>query len=189
MYNFFKTSFLVISCSIVLGCASTPNNTGGVNDELYQLENQPLTVSNESIISAEENILISETFTARVEDLSDSDRVKLYENQLVLFAYDSNVIREKMHLNLKSQSEVLMNNPNLRVMLEGRTDDRGTKTYNLILGEHRADAVKSHLVSLGVNSDQVLTVSLGENEPLLEFKNNQDKYWELNRSVFFKFID
>ncbi|MBB3035003.1 peptidoglycan-associated lipoprotein Pal [Alteriqipengyuania lutimaris] len=67
---------------------------------------------------------------------------------------------------LQTQAQYLSQYPNLRVTIEGHADERGTRDYNLALGERRANAAKNYLVSLGIAANRVRTVSYGEERPV-----------------------
>ena len=81
---------------------------------------------------------------------------------------------------LKRQAAWLASYPNVRVLVAGNADERGTREYNLALGERRANAVKDYLVSLGVNASRVDTVSYGKERPVVA--GSDDQSWALNRN-------
>lgn len=81
---------------------------------------------------------------------------------------------------LKRQAAWLASYPNVRVLIAGNADERGTREYNLALGERRANAVKEYLVSLGVSASRVDTVSYGKERPVAAGSNDQS--WALNRN-------
>ena len=80
---------------------------------------------------------------------------------------------------LRSQAEYLQQYPNVRATVEGHCDERGTRESNLALGERRANAARNYLVSLGVASDRVTTVSYGKERPV-ELGSNEAA-WARNR--------
>ena len=67
---------------------------------------------------------------------------------------------------LQTQAQYLGQYPNISVTIEGHADERGTRDYNLALGERRANAAKNYLVSLGVSANRISTVSYGEERPV-----------------------
>lgn len=81
---------------------------------------------------------------------------------------------------LKRQAAWLASYPNVRVLIAGNADERGTREYNLALGERRANAVKEYLVSLGVSASRIDTVSYGKERPVAAGSNDQS--WALNRN-------
>ena len=83
----------------------------------------------------------------------------------VFFAYDSHDLSPEGQGTLTKQAEWLKKYPNVTVMISGHCDERGTREYNLALGERRAAAAKNYLVSLGVPADRVNTISYGKERP------------------------
>lgn len=80
---------------------------------------------------------------------------------------------------LQSQAQYLAQNTGVSVTVEGHADERGTREYNLALGERRANAAKNYLVSLGVSANRIRTVSYGKERPVALGSNEQA--WEQNR--------
>ena len=80
---------------------------------------------------------------------------------------------------LRQQAQYLQQYPNVRATVEGHADERGTREYNIALGERRANAAKNYLVSLGVGADRVTTVSYGKERPVALGSNEQA--WARNR--------
>ena len=80
---------------------------------------------------------------------------------------------------LESQANWLKSTPGFQLIVEGHCDERGTREYNLALGEKRAQAVKNYLIGLGVNPDRVSTISYGKERPAVVGSN--DGAWAQNR--------
>jgi peptidoglycan-associated lipoprotein len=97
----------------------------------------------------------------------------------VHFAYDKSDIQEEDRGTLQRQATWLQRYPQVRVTVEGHCDERGTREYNLALGARRANAVKEYLVSLGVSSARVDTISYGKERPICT-ESNED-CWAQNR--------
>ncbi|MEO1091082.1 MAG: peptidoglycan-associated lipoprotein Pal [Pseudomonadota bacterium] len=97
----------------------------------------------------------------------------------VYFAFDSSVVRPESQAVLRQQAAWLQQNPNVRVAIEGHTDERGTREYNIALGERRANAVRTYLIGLGVPASQMTTVSYGEERPASVGSGEQS--WAANR--------
>ncbi|MEZ5650211.1 MAG: peptidoglycan-associated lipoprotein Pal [Burkholderiaceae bacterium] len=83
----------------------------------------------------------------------------------IYFDYDSFTIREEFRAIVEAHARNLIANPGLHVVLQGNTDERGSREYNLALGQKRAEAVRRALTILGVNESQVEAVSFGEERP------------------------
>lgn len=88
---------------------------------------------------------------------------------------------------LRAQAEWLQRYPAKRVTLEGHCDERGTRDYNLALGERRANAAKNYLVSLGIDAARITTVSYGKERPVALGSNAQA--WAQNRRAVTITID
>ena len=90
----------------------------------------------------------------------------------IFFDYDSNVVKEEYTPVVRSNAQYVAKRPT-KVTVEGNTDPRGSREYNLALGQRRADAVKQRLTLLGVPAQQIETVSFGEEKPRSEAASEQ----------------
>ncbi|QYE34868.1 peptidoglycan-associated lipoprotein Pal [Polymorphobacter sp. PAMC 29334] len=86
----------------------------------------------------------------------------------VLFAYDSYDVDDTAKAVLGKQAEWLARYPSVKVTVEGHTDERGTREYNLALGDRRASAAKNFLAAQGVNSSRIATISYGKERPVAD---------------------
>lgn len=84
----------------------------------------------------------------------------------VFFGFDSSTLDNEARATLDRQAAWLLQYPSIMVTIEGHTDERGTREYNLALGERRATAAKNYLVALGVDTNRMLTISYGEERPV-----------------------
>lgn len=94
-----------------------------------------------------------------------SDPKSLLSRRSVFFEYDSNVVRDEFRPMIQAHARFLLDNPKLRITIQGNTDERGSREYNLALGQRRADAVRQAMAVLGVTERQMEPVSLGEERP------------------------
>ncbi|WP_188761993.1 peptidoglycan-associated lipoprotein Pal [Sandarakinorhabdus glacialis] len=97
----------------------------------------------------------------------------------VLFQYDSYEIDDEARTILGKQAEWLARYPNVRVTVEGHADERGTREYNLALGDRRATAAKNFLAAQGVGTSRMTTISYGKERPVAE--GSDEAAWALNR--------
>lgn len=84
----------------------------------------------------------------------------------VFFAFDKYDLSADARGTLEQQAEWLERNSSVTVSIEGHTDERGTREYNLALGERRANSMRDYLVALGVNANRVKTISYGKERPV-----------------------
>ena len=80
---------------------------------------------------------------------------------------------------LQTQAQYLARYPSITITIEGHADERGTREYNLALGERRANAAKNYLVSLGVDTNRIRTVSYGKERPVA--LGSDERSWAQNR--------
>jgi len=97
----------------------------------------------------------------------------------VFFNFNKYEIRADSQKTLKAQASWLQQNSSLSITIEGHCDERGTREYNLALGEQRANAVKDYLVALGVSASRITTISYGEERPVA--LGHKDSAWTQNR--------
>jgi len=105
----------------------------------------------------------------------------LIENLVLYFEFDSSEIRSEFNSMLAAHGRYLASDPNASVRLEGHADERGSREYNIGLGENRAQAVRQILLLQGVSVAQVSTVSYGEERPAAF--GSDDESYGLNRRV------
>tara|TARA_B100001173_G_scaffold308099_1_gene317756 strand:+ start:135 stop:608 length:474 start_codon:yes stop_codon:yes gene_type:complete len=105
-------------------------------------------------------------------------------NAVVYFEYDQFNLTAKSIQALKGVSELMNRNSKITISIEGHADERGTREYNLALGQRRAESVANYLISNGVNKNRFITKSYGEERPLSLGSN--DVAWSKNRRVEIK---
>ena len=103
------------------------------------------------------------------------------ENRIIYFDYDRFDVKSEYNPVLQAHGKYLSANPTSRVRLEGHADERGSREYNIGLGEKRAQAVRNVLLLQGAASDQINTVSFGEERPAVT--GDEEEAWSLNRRV------
>ena len=122
------------------------------------------------------------------DDLSETDKKsKILNEKLievgdrVFFDYDQARFKKAGIETLKRQAKFLITNQNITVTIEGHCDARGTREYNLALGERRAYSVKSFLISLGVEETRISIISFGKEK--LQSSENNEKAWAQSRTA------
>lgn len=97
----------------------------------------------------------------------------------IFFATDSSVVDSEGQSALDRQAAWLKSNESVNVTLEGHADERGTREYNIALGERRATAAKNYLVGQGISASRINTISYGKERPAVT--GNDDSSWSQNR--------
>jgi peptidoglycan-associated lipoprotein len=97
----------------------------------------------------------------------------------VFFDFDSYSLRPDARATLEKEAQWMQQNPRVTVTIEGHADERGTREYNLALGERRANSVRDYLVALGVDPNRIKTVSYGKERPV--DPRSTEEAWAKNR--------
>ena len=100
----------------------------------------------------------------------------------IFFDYDQYNVDAQDQSTLQSQAQWLQRNPAVRVTLEGHADERGTRDYNIALGERRANAAKNYLASLGIDPSRINVISYGKERPA-ELGSTEEAYAKNRRAV------
>lgn len=144
---------VLLSALLFISACSTTGNTvsGGASGEI-----SPSTAADKYRV-ASEGLDVFDPISGSDVGARASDRV--------FFAYDSSVISTSEQSTLDRQAKWLKKNKDVSITVEGHCDERGTREYNLALGERRANAVKRYLVSSGIPAGRIKTVSFGKERP------------------------
>lgn len=128
----------------------------------------------------------AQTYGSAQGDGYDSENIgyhvnslKAPSNQIYYFAFDNSDMRQEDMKALMIQASYLAAHPNAKIRLEGNTDDRGSREYNVGLGWRRDQSVARILEQQGVRANQIQMVSLGKQNPAVTGEN--EKAWALNR--------
>ncbi|HNR95224.1 MAG TPA: OmpA family protein [Kiritimatiellia bacterium] len=105
----------------------------------------------------------------------------------IYFAYDSSQIWASERTKIENVAESLRQNIKTGVIIEGHCDERGSREYNMALGERRALAVRSYLTGLGIDGSRIYTKSFGEESP--DVSGHDEQSWGLNRRAEFVLVD
>ena len=100
---------------------------------------------------------------------------------VVYFSFNEASLNGEAKADLQTQADWLKENPNALVVIEGRCDERGTREYNLALGEQRANAARSYLIAKGIASNRIRTISYGKDKPVV--LGSDEESWAKNRSA------
>jgi peptidoglycan-associated lipoprotein len=112
---------------------------------------------------------------------AEAERQRLMSLLVVYFDYDQADIRPEFNAQLQAHGQFLAGNANASLRLEGHADERGSREYNIGLGERRAQAVRRVLMLQGAQATQLTTVSYGEERPAQT--GTDEESWRLNRRV------
>jgi len=148
---------------LLAACSSTPTSEqkGAAVEDRTPGTSQPQVVQDTPIKPAT-------TQPSTTQPLAGSelrDPKNILSKRSVFFDYDSNLIKEEFRPMVAAHARYLTQNRNAKMIIQGNTDERGSREYNLALGQRRADAVKQMMTVLGAEGPRVETVSFGEEKP------------------------
>jgi peptidoglycan-associated lipoprotein len=109
------------------------------------------------------------------------------QTKIIYFDFDSSDIKPEFVDVIAAHARVISGNASIKVRLEGHTDERGSREYNIGLGERRAQAVRRALLLQGVAESQVTTVSYGEERPAVT--GHEEEAWAKNRRVEIVYVN
>ena len=109
--------------------------------------------------------------------------MQMFMNEDIYFDFDSSALGDMAKNVLSRKAEWLRMNTDASVIIEGHCDDRGTSAYNIALGDRRAESAKAFLLDLGIDANQLSSISYGEERPVDTGMNEES--WAKNRRVHF----
>ena len=179
--NAIKTFALpLIAVSLIMtGCATRKPTTDLNNDPSSNVPSTSTTV-NTSGLSEDAALNAQNLAGASAKGVTEANKSFLAK-RVVHFDYDSSELSNEDFQTLQAHAQFLNANANTKIALTGHTDERGTREYNMALGERRAKAVQSYLITNGVNATQLEAVSYGKEMPINAGHN--EAAWKENRRV------
>ncbi len=169
-----KLALYVALAVVAAACASkeTKTETPG-DDKTAGAQHAPTNPTNNNVSTAQP--------TDHVTGVMDPMLVK----KSVYFEYDSNSVKDEYRGMIQAHSKYLTDNRDKKVRVEGNCDERGSREYNLALGQRRAEAVKKVMTVLGVADGRIETTSYGEEKPVA--MGHDEAAWAQNRRADIKY--
>ncbi|WP_404419057.1 peptidoglycan-associated lipoprotein Pal [Marinospirillum sp.] len=178
LMKYSKPFALAAILALVAGCgggaATQPTDEEEVTAEEVQTSDED---SAETAGAAEEE-------AANAEAMAEEEAVERPEVMTIYFDFDKSNIRSEFYEDLNAHAAYLQANPDSKVVLEGHADERGTREYNMALGERRGNSVQRYLSLQGVASEQMEVVSYGEERLAVRNASNPEEHQQ-NRRVEF----
>jgi peptidoglycan-associated lipoprotein len=125
------------------------------------------------------------TNTSSVEGNPLHDPNNILSKRSVYFDFDSNVVKDDFRPLIQAHARYMVDHRDSRVRIEGNCDERGSREYNLALGQRRAEAVKKIMTVLGVSDGRIETISFGEEKPVA--MGHDEAAWAKNRRADIKY--
>ncbi len=152
---------------LVAGCAKPPQDTGSITTE-----------GNSSNTATQTTTPVDQSAVPGPTPGTQQDLVVSVGDR-VFFGYDKFDLIPEAMTTIEKQAQWLKTYPHINVSVEGHCDERGTREYNLALGEKRATAVRNYLVALGIQASRIQTISYGKERPAVT--GSDETSWAQNR--------
>ncbi len=164
-----------LAAGLLAGCASTEPEEVIVVEEPVEIEVV------EEVVVVEPEIIEPRVVRGKIEiprgDMGDTEILQ----GIFYFDFDQAIVKRGGHTELNDHANVLSGNRMFHIRLEGHADERGTREYNLALGERRANAVRAYLLAQGASRSQIEVISYGEEKPVN--RGHSERSWAKNRRV------
>lgn len=162
--SFLKLGLVAASLVLLASCSKAPGSASGAGEE------GGLTAHGLGSGSKFAGQEVGESYTTQAP-----------HNQIYLFSYDDSNIAQKYVPSINAQADYLKANPGAKILLAGHTDERGSREYNIALGERRANTVAELMRMAGVGRQQLRVVSYGKERPV--YFGHDDEAHKQNRRV------
>lgn len=173
-----KLLMVMVAAGWLAACSST----GGSKDGDVAVEDH--STAGEGAYEGATTSGVTDYGSLTVESLSDPNSP--LSQRVIYFAYDSDEVAEQDRELVAAHAAFLAANPDVTVSVEGHTDERGAREYNVALGERRGQTVRRMLEFQGVSPQQITTVSYGEEKPSVD--GHDESAWSMNRRVELAYV-
>jgi peptidoglycan-associated lipoprotein len=167
MANKITQTILWSAVCLTAACSSTGNVPANLTPQ-----SAPDPVRPVAAVAAPSGLTAAEMATLR-------DPANPLSKRSIYFDLDSSIIKQDYRSVVEAHGKFLTKKPGVKIVVRGNTDERGSREYNLALGQRRADAAKQALSAYGVVGDQIETVSFGSEKPVSEA--HTEEAWAKNR--------
>jgi len=165
---------VLIFTAFLFACESTPEKA----DDAVAVEDQGTDLNDAEDTEAQAYGTEDDELSAMS---SLDDPTSLLSVRIIYFEYDSSDVKSEDRTTVEAHAAYLVAHPGTIITLEGHADERGSREYNLALGERRAQTVQRQMTLIGASPDQIRTVSYGEERPAVD--DHDDYSWSQNRRV------
>jgi peptidoglycan-associated lipoprotein len=164
-----RAFWIAVLCALLTACAGTSEQSpAGVEDRKPGAEARGVEAGGPTGVG-----------------LTDAQRAALTDpssplsKRSIFYDYDKYDVKPEYRPLVEAHAKFLRENPGIKMMIQGNTDERGSREYNIALGQRRSDGVKRMLLLLGAREEQVESVSLGEEKPRAQ--GSSEDAWAQNR--------
>jgi len=174
--KFIQTVAVVLAIGWLAACSSTGDKKGG---DAAVVEDRSSEAGVDTAYGEATASAVGGYSDLTIDSLTDPNSP--VSQRVIYFEYDSSEVTEQDREFVAAHAAILAANPNLKVSIEGHADERGSREYNIGLGEKRSQSVRRMMEFQGVLASQMTTVSYGEEKASVE--GHDESAWSMNRRV------
>jgi len=180
MRNWIIAAFLLVALA---GCASTPEDATPTDDKAATATTpgagSGATTSGATTSGVPGGAVSGTSTSGGIPASALKDPKNILSKRSVYFDFDKFDVKPEYRPLVEAHAKFLRENPSAKMLIQGNADERGSREYNVGLGQRRSDAVKKMLTLLGAREDQIEAVSLGEEKP--SCSEHSEECWAKNR--------
>jgi len=154
---------LIAAICLLAACETAPKDGGASSSDGAESSTAASTTTSSSSSTSSSSDATSGSSSASAAMSPSEELTKIGDR--VFFDYDSSALSDDAKATLSAQAAFLSANPAVKITVEGHCDERGTREYNLALGDRRATAARDYLVAQGVDAARIRTISYGKERP------------------------
>lgn len=170
---------VVLAATVLVGCETTSTSEDASAEPTAEQGAQT------SGVAGDEQLTEQQMAEQKAQQQADKEQSAMRQVKTFYFDLDQSTIKAEFRAPLAAHAAFLTQNPNTKIVLEGHCDERGTKEYNIALGERRGKAVAQFLKVNGVADAQIEVVSFGEERPVV--LGSSDDAWAKNRRAVLQY--
>lgn len=179
------TTLTLLSFALLAGCSKDKTSDTTTTDGVIKDEVSVYSVSDDKLSSELGSILSEDGYTGSISNVPLEEKSDVLSHDTVYFAFNSSEITPDMKFIIDKHTNFLKKHNNIKVVLEGHTDERGSNAYNIVLGEKRAQSIKDVILQEGIPDTQVEIISYGESRPNTTGGNEAN--WSKDRRAVFTY--
>lgn len=172
---------LILATTLLVGCETTST----ADEEPVEPTASEQTEGETSGAGSDEGMTEQQLAEQKAQEQAEKEQAAMREVKTIYFDLDQSTIKSEFRAPLAAHAAYLAQNPNAKIVVEGHCDERGTKEYNIALGERRGNAVAQFLKVNGVQASQIEVVSYGEERPAMPGSN--ESAWAKNRRAVLQY--
>lgn len=176
---------LILATTVLVGCETTSTADEEPLEPTAEQTGEASGTGAGTGAGSDEAMTEQQLAEQKAQEAAEKEKAAMREVKTIYFDLDQSTIKSEFRAPLAAHAAYLAQNPEAKIVVEGHCDERGTKEYNIALGERRGNSVAQFLKVNGVQASQIEVVSYGEERPAMPGSN--DSAWSKNRRAVLQY--